>query len=43
MWKPGNEAKQLQESAPPKDVEPPKDLAIAVVVDGSAASSSRTW
>ncbi len=36
--KASDQAKQMQESAPPKDVEPPSDLAITVVVDGSAAS-----
>ena len=29
----------MQEPAPPKEVEPPKDLAITVVVDGTPAST----
>jgi hypothetical protein len=34
-----DEAKQMQEPAPPKEVEPPADLAITVLVDGAAATS----
>src|ERR1700729_3260751 len=36
--KASDEAKQLQESAPPSAVAPPADLSIAVSIDGSAAS-----
>lgn len=36
--KASDEAKQLQESAPPSIVAPPDNLSIAVSIDGSAAS-----
>lgn len=36
--KASDEAKRMQSAAPPRDVEPPADLAIAVTVDGSAAA-----
>jgi len=34
--KASDEAKRMQASAPPKEVEPPADLSIGVTVDGSA-------
>src|SRR6185312_9841950 len=36
--KASDESKRMQESAPPKQVDPPADLSIAVSVDGSAAA-----
>jgi propanediol dehydratase large subunit len=35
--KAADDSKRMQESAPPKQVEPPTDLSIAVAIDGSAA------